>query len=120
MSLREGGRIVKTETGVEEKIGGYVSTNRLPEIVRPDIGAVMVSEWTVGTPERPLALVEAFTVAWKDIPWPKGLLSVNLMLCTDGQTILNYAQWKSEDEYHEFVQTHRQSLADRIDIAVPG
>lgn len=109
-----------SKAGPAENIVNSINSNRIPDIGRNDLGAVMVSEWTVGTPERQTALVEAFTAAWKDVPWPQGLLSVNLMLCTDGATLLNYAQWTSEDAYQEFVRTDRQALVDRIDRAVPG
>lgn len=92
----------------------------LPDITRPDVGTVLVSEWTAGTPERQRALVEAFVAAWQRAPWPQGLLSVNLFLSTDGETVLNYAQWTSDEAYHEFVRTYRQAPADQIDRAVPG
>jgi heme-degrading monooxygenase HmoA len=97
-----------------------ISSSKLPDIARPDAGTVLVSEWKVGTQERRLALVEAFVAAWKDAPWPQGLLSVNLFLSTDGETVLNYAQWTSDDAYHEFVRTHRRERVEQIDRAVPG
>jgi heme-degrading monooxygenase HmoA len=98
----------------------FINSNSIPDIGRPDLGAVIVSEWTVGSPERQAALVDAFAASWEDMPWPQGLLSVNLLLCTDGETVLNYAQWTSDDAYHEFVRTLRQTLVNRIDRAVPG
>jgi hypothetical protein len=93
---------------------------KLPDITRPDAGAVLVSEWKVGKPERQQALVEAFVASWKDAPWPQGLLSANLFLSTDGETVLNYAQWSSDDAYHEFAQANLQSRVAQIDRAVPG
>jgi Antibiotic biosynthesis monooxygenase len=92
----------------------------LPEIARPDADTVLVSEWKVGKPERQRALVEAFVAAWDSAPWPQGLLSVNLFLSNDGETVLNYAQWTGENAYHEFASTLRQSRVEQIDRAVPG
>jgi hypothetical protein len=101
-----------------------IISSKLPEITRPDAGAILVSEWKVGTQERQHALVEAFVAAFaapgEGVPWPHGLLSVNLFLSTDGETVLNYAQWTGEDAYHEFARTHRRELAAQIDRAVPG
>lgn len=96
------------------------SPSSLPNIARPDAGAILVSEWTVDTPERQAATIEAFVAAWERAPWPRGLLSVNLFASTDGTTVLLYAQWTGDDAYQEFVRNHRQSRADQIDRAVPG
>jgi heme-degrading monooxygenase HmoA len=101
-----------------------IINSKLPEITRPDAGTVLVSEWKVSTPERQQALVAAFVAAFatpgEGVPWPHGLLSVNLFLSTDGETVLNYAQWADDDAYHEFARTHRRELAERIDRAVSG
>lgn len=92
----------------------------LPDITRSDVGTVLVSEWKVGSPERQRTLVEAFIAAWEGAPWPQGLLSTNLFLSTNGETVLNFAQWTDGEAYHEFVQTHLQSRVEQIDRAVPG
>jgi hypothetical protein len=97
-----------------------IISSKLPEIARPDAGTVLVSEWKVGTRERQEALVKAFIIAWQEAPWPQGLLSVNLFLSNDGETVLNYAQWVSGDAYHEFAQTNRRLRVEQIDRAVPG
>jgi Antibiotic biosynthesis monooxygenase len=101
-----------------------IISSKLPEIARSDAGTILVSEWKVGTPERQQALVEAFVAAFaapgESVPWQQGLLSVNLFLSADGQTVLNYAQWTGDDAYHEFARTHRRELAAQIDRAVPG
>jgi Antibiotic biosynthesis monooxygenase len=93
---------------------------KLPDITRPDASTILVSEWKVGTEERQQALVEAFVSAWDGAPWSQGLLSVNLFVSTDGDTILNYAQWANDDAYHEFTRTQRRLLVEQIDQAVPG
>jgi hypothetical protein len=69
-----------------------IISSKLPDITRSDVGTVLVSEWKVGSPERQQDLIEAFIAAWEGAPWPQGLLSANLFLSTDGETLLNYAQ----------------------------
>ncbi len=93
---------------------------KLPDIARPDARTILVSEWKVDTPERQQALVEAFVTAWEDAPWPQGLLSVNLFLSTDGETVLNYAQWTGDDAYHIFEKTNSRLRVEQIDRAVTG
>ncbi|MEO8660406.1 MAG: NAD(P)H-binding protein [Bryobacteraceae bacterium] len=81
-----------------------------PDIGRSDAGLAMVSEWTVDTPERQQATVDAFVAAWRNAPWPAGLVSVNLLASLDGTTILLYGQWANEGAYEEAV----------IEQTVPG
>lgn len=97
-----------------------IVSSKLPDIARPDAGVVLVSEWTVGTPERQRATVDAFVSAWDHTAWPHGLLSANLFASSDGKTLLNYAQWTGEDAWREFDRTVRPSLVEQIDRAVPG
>jgi hypothetical protein len=65
-------------------------------------------------------LVEAFVAALEGAPWPLSLLSVNQFLSTDGETVLNYAQWTGDDAYYRFAQTELRSRAEQIDQAIPG
>jgi Antibiotic biosynthesis monooxygenase len=97
-----------------------IINSKLPDITRSDVGAVLVSEWKAGSPERQRALVEAFIAAWEGAPWPQGLLSVNLFLSADGEIVLIYAQWTGEEAYRQFAQTHLLSRVQQIDRAVPG
>jgi hypothetical protein len=71
-------------------------------------------------PERQRATVEAFVAAWEGEPWPRGLISVNLLASTDGSTLLNYAQWTGEEAYHAFARTLRPLRVEGINRAVPG
>ncbi|MCI0391823.1 MAG: antibiotic biosynthesis monooxygenase [Acidobacteria bacterium] len=96
-----------------------IISSKLPDVTRPDVGTVSVIEWKVGIPERQQAFAEAFIGAWEGTPWPQGMLSANLLLSTDGSTVLNYAQWSGDDAYHEFARTHLQSRFEQIDRAVP-
>jgi hypothetical protein len=97
-----------------------IVSSKLPDITHPDVSTVLISEWKVGAPERQQAFVEAFIAAWKGAPWPQGLLSVNLFLSADGETVLNYAQWAGDDAYQRFAQTHLRPRVEQIDRAVPG
>src|ERR1700738_4530467 len=97
-----------------------IVNSNLPDIRRPDARTVLVSDWSVGTPERQRATAEAFVAAWERGLWPRGLLSTNLFASMDGETVLNYAQWSSDETYDEFVRTDRRSRVEQIDRAVPG
>jgi Antibiotic biosynthesis monooxygenase len=97
-----------------------IISSKFPDITRSDVGTVLVSEWKVGSPERQRALVEAFLAAWEEAPWPQGLLSVNLFLSTDGEIVLNYAQWTGDEAYRQFAQAHLRPHVEQIDRAVPG
>ncbi|MET8008563.1 antibiotic biosynthesis monooxygenase [Streptomyces sp. NPDC005271] len=93
----------------------------LPDPARPDSGIALFSTWSVGTPDRQRATVDAIAAAWDDRPWPTpALLSYNVYGGTDGDTLLHHSQWTSEDAYHAFVRTQRQERNDDIDRAVPG
>ncbi|NYI06700.1 antibiotic biosynthesis monooxygenase [Allostreptomyces psammosilenae] len=93
----------------------------LPDITRSDAGTTMISTWSVGTPERQRAAVDAITTVWEREPWPTpDLLSYSVFAGTDGDTMLHYSQWTGEDAYHRFVRSGRQPRNDEIDAAVPG
>ncbi|MFI9116847.1 antibiotic biosynthesis monooxygenase family protein [Streptomyces venezuelae] len=92
-----------------------------PDLHRPGVGAVFVSTWNVGTPERQRAAVEAIRTAWENREWPDlGLLSYSVFTGTDGETLMHYSQWTGEQEYEDFVRTYRDDRNAEIDKAVPG
>ncbi|OPF72812.1 antibiotic biosynthesis monooxygenase [Streptomyces antioxidans] len=96
------------------------SSGPLPDLARPDVGAALFSTWSVGTPERQLATVDAIAAAWDSRPWPTpGLLSYNLYAGTDGDTLMHHSQWADEAAYHAFFRTQRQQRNDAVDSAVP-
>ncbi|MFI1656721.1 antibiotic biosynthesis monooxygenase family protein [Streptomyces sp. NPDC020472] len=91
-----------------------------PDLHRPGVGAVLVSTWSVGTPERQRAAVEAVRKAWESRAWPDlGLLSYSVLIGTDGDTLLHYSQWTEQQAYDDFVRTHRDDRNAEIDAAVP-
>ncbi|CAM5483143.1 antibiotic biosynthesis monooxygenase [Streptomyces narbonensis] len=92
-----------------------------PEIHRPGVEAVLVSTWSVGTPERQRAAVEAVRKAWESREWPDPRLLGYTVYCgTDGDTLLQYAQWATHEAYDDFVHTRRDDRDAEIDAAVPG
>ncbi|GLV78767.1 antibiotic biosynthesis monooxygenase [Streptomyces hygroscopicus] len=92
----------------------------LPDAARPDVGAALFSTWSVGTPERQRAAVEAIAATWDSRPWPAPeLLSYTVYAGTDGDTLMHHSQWADEAAYHVFFRTRRQERNDAIDSAVP-
>ncbi|MFF7248226.1 antibiotic biosynthesis monooxygenase [Embleya sp. NPDC008237] len=92
----------------------------LPRVRRSDVGTILVSPWIVHTPERQRAAVDATIAEWEGVPWPTGFLTLNCFVSTDGERVLNYAQWTSDDEHRAFVRTARPKLVRGIDEVVPG
>ncbi|PXY36094.1 SDR family oxidoreductase [Prauserella flavalba] len=95
-------------------------TDPLPAVGREDAGVVLLSTWTLDTPERQRAAADAAAEAWSGMPWPDGLLSYSLLLGTDGRTILHYSQWTGEDAAARFRESDPPARVRGIDDAVPG
>ncbi|WP_413801366.1 antibiotic biosynthesis monooxygenase [Streptomyces iranensis] len=96
------------------------SSGPLPDLTRPDVGAALFSTWSVGTPERQRATVDAIAATWDSSPWPAPeLLSYNLYAGTDGDTLMHHSQWADEAAYHAFFRTQRRQRNDAVDSAVP-
>lgn len=92
-----------------------------PDPTRPGVGAVFVSTWDVGTPERQRAAAAAVADAWAKRPWPTpGPLTYSVYAGTDGRTLLHYSQWPDEEAYDGFVRDHRSDRNGEVDAAVPG
>ncbi|MFK3983364.1 monooxygenase [Micromonospora sp. NPDC050397] len=92
-------------------------TDQFPDLTRTDVGVALSSEWVLGTPERQRAAAEATVAAWRDEPWPAGLLSYAIYLDTDGELLRHYSQWTDDAAVDAFVPAGRES---RIDAEVPG
>ncbi len=89
-----------------------------PDLTRSDVGTILVSPWLVGTPERQRAAVDSTIAEWSDLRWPDAFLSLNCFLNAAGDTVLNYAQWTSDEAHREFMRTQRPALVREIDAAV--
>lgn len=97
-----------------------MAVDRLAPIVRPDVGFVLVGEWTLDTPDRQRAAADAALDAWGRVAWPAGLLSHSCLLGTDDSVVLQYMQWTSTDACRAFVASDRSAWRRAVDSAVPG
>jgi len=101
-------------------------TDELPDPARADAGVVLAVERAVGGADRLVAAADAVIAAWRGAPWPDGLLSYALFLDTDGDLLLHYAQWTSEDRVpdlahlNDHARYHLYRGGRSADGAVPG
>ena len=68
-------------------------------------------------PEQQQALVDQwirFTEEVKDEP---GMIGAALHRSTDGTRVVNYAQWRSEEDFERFVQKYREQMEARRPLA---
>lgn len=105
----------------DSRMNAFAHPDARPDLHRPGVGAALVSTWRVGGPERQRAVVEAIRRTWESREWPDlGLLSYSVYTGTDGESLLHYSQWTSEQAYEDFVRTYRDDRNAEIDAAVPG
>lgn len=71
---------------------------QFPDVTRADVALITVSQWKINTSDR----LGQLSARLESDEWPRGLLSVSLFQSTDNRTMLNYAQWASEEAYYEF------------------
>lgn len=91
----------------------------LPTIARADVGVAVVAHWnvTAGDQER---LADAIVLAWNRATWPEGLVSVTTLVSTDGESVLQYAQWTSADAHRAFEHRHGLEWSRQVDETAPG
>lgn len=97
-----------------------VSTAVLPDITRPDVRAISVTRWIVGDLARQHAAVDAAMAEFERLGLPKGLLSLTCFVNAEGPSVLNYAQWASDEAHEEFLRTLGPTLDRGVDEAIPG
>ncbi|WP_050508041.1 MULTISPECIES: antibiotic biosynthesis monooxygenase [Streptomyces] len=66
----------------------------LPEIRRPGVGPVLISEWDAEDTARQQAVIEGAARALGAAPLPDGLVSQVFLAGTDGRTVLGLGQWE--------------------------
>lgn len=93
---------------------------RFLDLVHPDAGTALMSEWLTGTAERSRAAADAVIAEWAAAPTPAGRLAQHLFLSTDGAGLLFYAQWTSDDDHLSWARAHRAAVVSRVDTDVPG
>jgi heme-degrading monooxygenase HmoA len=81
------------------------SSDSPPDVTRLDAGTVLVNRWYVGTPERQHAGADALVAEWERTPWPDGFIAASCLLSTDGDTIVTYSQWTSDEAHRSFAQS---------------
>ncbi|MCT2592822.1 antibiotic biosynthesis monooxygenase [Streptomyces sp. N2-109] len=94
----------------------------VPDVLRPDAGLVLMSQWDVPDgPERRRTVMDGTIEAWEQHPLPEGFLSRVAFEGTDQKTIFNYAQWTSVEAHREFAQNpaNQEGLTPRI-VAIAG
>lgn len=94
------------------------SRDSFPDIARPDADIALISAWTVDISERQRAAAETAIPGQKHEAWPDGLLSDTYFVEIDGDTVLHYSQWTSEEAAAGFARSDRPEWAGRID-AIP-
>ncbi|GAU65170.1 2-polyprenyl-3-methyl-6-methoxy-1,4-benzoquinol hydroxylase [Streptomyces sp. NBRC 110611] len=90
------------------------------ELVHPDAGTALISEWRTGAPERSRAAADAMIGEFAAAETPSALLAQHLFLSTDGTSLLFYAQWTSDEDHLVWARAHRDARVSRIDTLVPG
>ena len=72
-------------------------------------------------PEQQQALIDAWLRFVESVKEEPGMIGAALHRSTDGTRVVNYAQWRSEADYSNFVQKYREQmdarrpLAERVD-----
>ncbi|MGW1226496.1 antibiotic biosynthesis monooxygenase [Streptomyces sp. NPDC001478] len=74
-----------------------------PDVARADAGVALVTPLYVGGAELQRAEVERVLAPYRTGPLPEGFLSVSVFTSTEGENVLTYAQWTSDDAYRAFV-----------------
>ncbi len=87
----------------------------LPDIARGDARLAVAARRTVRTPARQHAVADAVLAIWRREPWPAALLSVSCFTSSDGETVLTYTQWASEDGYRAFTASSHAILTTGLD-----
>ncbi|WP_306335322.1 hypothetical protein [Streptomyces sp. KL118A] len=92
----------------------------LLDLIHPDAGTVLISEWRTGTPERTRAAADAVIQEWAAAEPPPARLAQHLFVATDGTGLLHYAQWTSDEDHLAWARAHRTAVISRVDTLVPG
>ncbi|HET8841229.1 MAG TPA: antibiotic biosynthesis monooxygenase family protein [Ktedonobacteraceae bacterium] len=69
-------------------------------------------------PEQQQALIDAWQRFVESIKEEPGLVGTALHRSIDGTRVVNYAQWRSEADYSNFVQKYREQMEVRRPLAL--
>ncbi|MGW1374971.1 antibiotic biosynthesis monooxygenase [Streptomyces sp. NPDC002446] len=93
---------------------------RFLDLVHPAAGTALISEWLTGTAERSRAAADAVTDGWAAAESPSALLAQHVFLSTEGDGLLFYTQWTSDEAHLAWARARRPGMVSRIDTLVPG
>jgi quinol monooxygenase YgiN len=72
-------------------------------------------------PEQQQELIEQWIRFVEEVTSEPGMIGAALHRSTDGTRVVNYAQWRSQEDFESFVQKYREQmdarrpLAERVD-----
>jgi hypothetical protein len=95
-------------------------SHQFPAVARPDAAVTRFAQWTVGGRERQAAAADAVLAAWSHVGWPDGLLAHAIFAADDGDTLLQYSQWRDVAALAAFREGARPAWMDAVDARVPG
>jgi quinol monooxygenase YgiN len=98
---------------------GIITSDRLPDVTRNDVGTILVSSQYVGSQDRQLALAGATESDWLHRPLPDGLVSLSCFLSGDGETVMVYGQWTDDEAQRTFADATNQPLTGGMDLREP-
>jgi len=64
-------------------------------------------------PEQQQELIEQWIRFVEQVTGESGLIGTALHRSTDGTRVVNYAQWRSEEDFERFVQKYREQMEAR-------
>jgi hypothetical protein len=91
----------------------------LPDIVRPDVGVIMLSDWQVGNIDRQRAAADALVEAYESLDDMEGLRSLTCFVSPDDDRLLTYAQWADESAFESFMRDHGSALDTAVANVAP-
>jgi heme-degrading monooxygenase HmoA len=68
-------------------------------------------------PEQQQALIDAWLRFVESVKEEPGLIGTALHRSTDGTRVINYAQWRSKEDFESFVQKYREQMEARRPLA---
>jgi quinol monooxygenase YgiN len=63
------------------------------------------------TPEQQQALIDGWTRFTEEVKDEMGFIATALHKSRDGSRVVNYAQWRSSEDFDHFLQRHGQQFA---------
>ena len=68
-------------------------------------------------PEQQQELIDQWIRFVEEVTGEPGMIGAALHRSTDGTRVVNYAQWRSEEDFENFVQKYREQMEARRPLA---